>query len=275
MPRMNEPYVHGYSERERIRLLDQAQTLEPLLHADTRYAAGSGVLEAGCGIGAQTVPLARNSPAACITAVDVSAMSLVQAQTAVARAGVGPVRFVQADLFALPFPARSFDHVFVCFVLEHLRQPLAALEQLRALLVPGGTITVIEGDHGSALFHPQSDDALAAIECLVSLQARAGGDARIGRRLFPILRDAGFDAIEVSPRLVYADGSRPRWMEGFTRRTFNAMVAGVRDEAVAAGLIKPERFDAGLAALARTATADGAFCYTFFKGIARNASGPD
>jgi SAM-dependent methyltransferase len=267
---VSESYVHGYGESERIRLLDQAQTLEPLLHADTRYAPGSRVLEAGCGIGAQTVPLARDSPGAHITSVDVSAASLAQAAAAIAGAGVGPVRFVQADLFALPFAPRSFDHVFVCFVLEHLRQPLAALEKLRELLVPGGTITVIEGDHGSALFHPHSEDALAAIDALVALQARVSGDARIGRRLFPLLRDAGFDAITVSPRLVYADASRPRWVEGFTRKTFNAMVAGVRNDALAAGLIEPERFDAGLAALARTAAEDGVFCYTFFKATARN-----
>ena len=38
---------------------------------------------------------------------------------------------------------RSFDHVFVCFVLEHLRHPLEALAALRALLVPGGTITAL------------------------------------------------------------------------------------------------------------------------------------
>lgn len=56
--------VHGYSERESERLSDQAGTLEDLLHHDTVYPAGSTVLEAGCGVGAQTVILAKNSPAA-------------------------------------------------------------------------------------------------------------------------------------------------------------------------------------------------------------------
>ena len=57
-------YVHGYSARESERLADQAETLTELLHYDTRYPAGSRVLEAGCGIGAQTVILAKNSPEA-------------------------------------------------------------------------------------------------------------------------------------------------------------------------------------------------------------------
>ena len=57
-------YVHGYGDRERARLQDQARTLEELLHANSAYLDGEAVLEAGCGVGAQTVPLARNSPGA-------------------------------------------------------------------------------------------------------------------------------------------------------------------------------------------------------------------
>ena len=37
--------------------------------------------------------------------------------------------------------------------------------------------------------------------------------------------------------MVYADASRPQLVDGFTRKTFNAMVEGVRDEAIARGLI--------------------------------------
>lgn len=52
-------YVHGYHQRENIRLQDQASTLVELLHFDTSYPENSKVLEAGCGVGAQTVTLAR------------------------------------------------------------------------------------------------------------------------------------------------------------------------------------------------------------------------
>lgn len=151
---MSGGYVHGYEPREVDRLRDQAGTLLDLLHADTAYPPGCRLLEAGCGVGAQTVTLARNSPAARIVSVDLSADSLLQAQAAVIAAGLANVELVQGDIFNLPFEARSFDHVLVCFVLEHLAQPAEVLEALRHLLRPGGTITVIEGDHGSASFHP-------------------------------------------------------------------------------------------------------------------------
>ena len=133
---------------------------------------------------------------------------------------------------------------------------------------PGGTITVIEGDHGSAYFHPDSAAARAAIGCQIELQRRAGGDSLIGRRLYPLMIEAGLRGVRVSPRVVYVDSSRPDLVDGFTRRTFTAMIEGVREPAIAAGLTDPESFDAGLRDLYRTAEDDGVFCYTFFKGVA-------
>ena len=265
---MNQTYVHGYDERENQRLRDQAGTLVELLHADTAYPRGSTVLEAGCGVGAQTITLAQRSPGARFTSIDVSADSIAEARRRVDRAGLTNVEFRRADIFALPFEAGSFDHVFVCFVLEHLARPVGALSILKRLLRPGGTITVIEGDHGSTYFHPDSPAAHDAIRCQVELQRAAGGNALIGRRLYPLLVEAGFEAVRVSPRMVYVDASRPELVDGFTRKTFTAMIEGIREPALAAGLIEPERFDAGVRALHRTTEADGVFCYTFFKGVA-------
>ena len=264
---MSKTYVHGYDPREALRLLDQATTLAELLHADTAYAKGRTVLEAGCGVGAQTVTLARNSPGALITSIDVSETSLAEARNAVRTAGLRNVTLQQADIFDLPFAPGSFDDIFLCFVLEHLARPADALEALKRVLKVGGTITVIEGDHGSAYFYPDSAFARRTIQCLVALQAMAGGNALIGRSLYPMLTEAGFAKVRVSPRMVYADSSKPDLVEGFTRRTFTAMVEGVRASSVSSGLMNEADFDRGIADLYRTAQIDGVFCYTFFKAV--------
>ena len=267
---MDSPYVHGYNSRENIRLQDQAATLVELLHFDTVYPAGSLVLEAGCGVGAQTVTLAGNNPHALITSIDISKDSIVEAERKVEAAGLRNVQFRQADIFALPFEPAFFDHVFVCFVLEHLSRPVEALKILKNLLKDHGTITVIEGDHGSAYFYPDSEAARRAIQCQVELQRRAGGNAMIGRELYPLLRQAGFGSIQVSPRMVYVDSSKPQFVEGFTKNTFTAMIEGVRNAALAAGIVEQTIFDKGIHDLYRTAEADGVFCYTFFKAVALN-----
>jgi SAM-dependent methyltransferase len=265
---MTDSYVHGYQARENTRLEDQAGSLVDLLHIDTVYPAGSLVLEVGCGVGAQTITLASKSSQARFISIDISLESLAQAQQRIDEAGVTNVEFQQADLFKLPFAAPSFDHIFVCFVLEHLSRPVAALETLRELLRPNGTITVIEGDHGSTYFHPHSAAAHASIECLNELQRRAGGNALIGRQVYPLLVEAGFDDVAVSPRMVYVDASKPHLVDGFTRRTFTAMIEGVREPAIATGLLSANDFDAGIRDLHRTTERDGVFCYTFFKGVA-------
>jgi len=262
-----QSYVHGYDPNEARRLQDQASTLVELLHADTMYPAGHTVLEAGCGVGAQTLTLARQSPQTQFISLDVSSASVAAARRAVQDAGLANVQVMEADIMQLPFVAATFDHVFVCFVLEHLAKPVSALKALKQVLKTGGTITVIEGDHGSAYFYPESEWARRAIQCQVELQARAGGNAMIGRALYPLLRQADFCEVHVSPRLVYADASRPALVEGFTRKTFTAMIAGVREAAIGQGLATPEAFDRGLADLLRTTAADGVFCYTFFKAM--------
>lgn len=268
---LGEDYVHGYQPEEGRRLGDQARTLADLLHHDTRFPAGSSVLELGCGVGAQSVELLGRNPGIRLTCVDRAAASLRAAGARLEALGGDPVRLVEADLYDLPHgdgplaPA-SFDHVVVCFVLEHLPRPEEALDRARRLLRPGGTMTVVEGDHGSTAFHPDSRAAHEAVACQVRLQRAAGGDPDIGRRLFPLLVGAGLGDVDVSPRQVYVDGSRPDLADGFVRRTFTAMVAGVRTPALAAGLTTPDRFDAGIADLLRTAEADGVFSYTFYKG---------
>lgn len=259
-------YVHGYSEREAIRLADQANTLTDILHHDSIWKPGELILEAGCGVGAQTRIIASQNPDSQFVSVDISPDSVEKASQLADSLGLKNVKFQQADIFQLPFETASFDHVFVCFVLEHLADYRLALLELQRVLKPQGTITVIEGDHGSAYFHPDSVEANRAIQCQVELQKRHGGNANIGRQVYPILTEAGFSGVHVSPRMVYADNSRPAMVEGFTKNTFTAMIEGVRSEALDNKLIDEPSFDKGIVDLYRTSNNDGVFCYTFFKG---------
>ena len=134
----------------------------------------------------------------------------------------------------------------------------------------GGTITIIEGDHGSAYFYPYSPFAQKVIDIQVELQSRNGGNALIGRQLYPLLIESGFRNCKISPRMVYVDSSRPIFVEGFTKNTFTAMIEGIKEKALNSFLIDEVSFDKGIKDLYRTSQSDGVFCYTFFKGIGYN-----
>ncbi|MED5427111.1 MAG: methyltransferase domain-containing protein [Candidatus Neomarinimicrobiota bacterium] len=260
-------YVHGYSDEEANRLNDQADSLADLLHCDSIWDEGSIILEAGCGIGAQTKIIAPKNKNSKFVSIDISSQSLNQARKIVDSKRIDNVEFQQANLFELPFGDEYFDHIFLSFVLEHIPNPIQALSKLKRVLKKNGTITLVEGDHGSAYFHPDSDAANKAIQCQVKLQKQNGGDANIGRKLYPLLVQAGFEEIKVSARQVYVDDSNPKWVEGFTKNTFTAMIKGISEEAISKNLISKKELEKGIKGLNRTAEGGGTFCYTFFKGI--------
>ncbi len=130
---------------------------------------------------------------------------------------------------------------------------------------------MIEGDHGSFFCHPPSAEINAAVDCLVELQRQKGGDALIGRRLFPLLSAAGFEAVQVSPRTIYADDSQPEVVNGFSKKTFIAMVSGIRDEAIEQQLISTQCWQQAMADFNLAVGSEGTFCYTFFKAVGLNS----
>ena len=261
-------YVHGYSGREFERLQDQSGILEALLHSGTSYAVGSKVLEAGCGVGAQTRILAKNSPGANISSIDISEASISKAKWLLESDKIQNVRFHQASILDMPFPDECFDHVFICFVLEHLDDPPQALSEIKRVLKPGGSITLIEGDHGSCFWHPETTESLKVWNAMIEAQKVLGHDPLIGRRVFPLLKQAGFNVKDVSPRLVYTDSSKPDLMDGVVNRIIVPMVESAKTHILASNWVDQTTWDKGIEDLGKSGMPpEGTFFYTWFKGV--------
>ncbi len=262
----NHEYLHGYSKKEGLRLNNQAATLEDLIHYDSIFPRHGLVLEAGCGVGAQTKIIASKNPDSCFISIDISQDSITEAERVIRFLGISNVEFKQADICKLPFRDGMFDCVIICFVLEHLQNPLQALTELKRVLRKGGTMMVIEGDHGSTFFYPDSNYAYLSINCQIQLQKQSGGNANIGRELYLLLNTLNLSNLSISPRIVYVDSSKPQLVEGFIKNTFISMIEGVKEKAIQKGIIDNLTFEKGINDLYRTTQSDGIFCYTFFKG---------
>ncbi len=262
-------YIHGYSEKEAQRLKDQAKSIAEYLHFDSQWQPGTRILEVGCGVGAQTAIIAEKNEQCQFVAIDISQESLDKAKHRMDELGLKNIEFKLQDLSKVNRKTDGwYDHVFACFILEHLSNPREVLRHLKSVVKPGGTITVIEGDHDSTFFYPENAYARKVINAQVQLQTKKGGNANIGREIYPLLKETGFRMIEVSPRQIYVDHSKPALVKGFILDTFTAMMEGVAEEILKTGLLSKSEYELGIAGLKRTAEIDGVFSYTFFKGTA-------
>ena len=262
-----EEYVHGYTDRETQRLQEQSLILEELLHSGTSYPPGSRVLEVGCGVGAQTLILLRRNPGIHLTSIDMSAESLRMAKSSVEEAGYKNVEFRHENVFDEKLERGSYDHIFVCFVLEHMEQPVKALKLMMKLLSEGGTITLIEGDHSSGKWTPETDASRAAWDGLVTSQQLLGHDPNIGKRLQALMSEADIDRLRVEPLEVYADQSLPDILDGAINQIIAPMVYSAEKYILEKDLVEPGIWKQGLKDLGAVASdPEGTFFYSWFKG---------
>lgn len=130
---------------------DRHYTLATARRIRERVRPGDRVLELGCATGLMTAALAD-------VGLDVVAIDRSSAYLERARArGLAGVRFVEADLEALPETGERFDHVLATNVVHELTDPPAFLRACGERLGPSGLLHV-------TLQNPDSIHRLCAVE---------------------------------------------------------------------------------------------------------------
>jgi SAM-dependent methyltransferase len=166
------------------------------------------VLDVPCGDGFYTVALARRLfPQGHAVAADLSDAYLCLARRRFARCRrVAPVEFVKADAHDLPFEDARFDLAWCAQSLISLKDPTAALAEMRRVVRPGGAVAVLEDDaYHRVLLNWPVDLELALQRAVADASRERYGSA------------AGQSPARRLPRLFRAAGLRPRW-----KRTFAA-----------------------------------------------------
>jgi len=259
-------YIHGTapSEQERLVALNRLTNDEFVRFLGVR--PHTRVLEVGSGLGILAKAVASTAQGVHVVGVE---MSSAQIRSAAASERVA---YVQADAQILPLCDQAFDLVYARFLLEHVRDPIAVLSEMRRVLRPGARVAVMENDISLIRFDPPCpafDDVWAIFG---KLQEQLGGDGCIGRRLFGLLRAGGFQRIELSVQPeVHWHGS-PAWTAWVQNIIGN--VESAREALIARGLCARAEVDAAVAELAALiARPDASAIFVWNRATGENRSG--
>ncbi len=156
--------------------------------------AGMRVLDAGCGPGSITLGLAAAVTPGMVVGIDVEPSQVEKARALAVQRSVTNVRFEVANVYDLPFPDGSFDAALANTVLQHLREPVRALKELRRVLRPGGIAGV--RDAGGSLFAPETPLLQQWFSVQERVQQHNGLNFFIGRHHRRLMLEAGFARAE-------------------------------------------------------------------------------
>ena len=198
---------------------------------------GMTLLDCGCGPGTITLDFAAVVAPAGVMGVDVEPDQLRSTQAQAAAREKSNLRFAAADLYNLPFADNTFDAVFLHGVLEHLRDPVAAVVEARRVLRNGGLAGARHADFGGFLLDPAEPPLDRFAPLFEGLMIHNGGDPCAGRHQVRWLQEAGLEVVAVSASY---DCWTPTPEE--TRRNANFLAALVGRSGFASQLV-----DAGLA----------------------------
>ena len=199
------------------------------------------VLDAGCGPGSITLGLAAAVAPGEVVGIDIQPSQVEQARALAAQRGVTNVRFEASNVYELPFPDGFFDATLAHSVLEHLREPVRALAELRRVLRPGGIAGVRDLDTGGQLFTPETPLLQQWNSLLDRVRQHNGANFYIGRHHRRLLLEAGFVRAEAGAS-IQSEGSLEATRQ--FAAYFKARFPGIARTALAEGWIDQATVDA-------------------------------
>lgn len=161
------------------------------------FRDGMSILELGSGPGFITGQLLDRFPTARVTAVEIDPVLIDDARRYLTNQ-LARVTFVQGSVEAMALPADQFDAAYARLLFQHLPDPALAAAEVFRVLRPLGPFVVYDiDDEIWGLTDPVVPSLRTVIQRMRQAQAASGGNRFIGRRLLRLLREAGFDAVDL------------------------------------------------------------------------------
>jgi SAM-dependent methyltransferase len=206
-------------------------------------SAGMKVADIGCGIGRVTNWIAEQvGSTGTVVGVDSSAEQIEQARQNAAIANLENVSFVEGNAYRTGLPLNSFDLVYCRFLLMHLVQPMDALQEMKAILKPGGVLVCEEADFSQAFCDPPSPHHDRCFELFHALGDHRQQHFRLGETLHQLIWDLGMLNLEVSR-------VQPVKLQGNTKLLMPLSLMEAKTALVKAGISTSEEVEHTISAL--------------------------
>lgn len=229
-----DPYLLGRSETEEQRLRQQAQELEGearWLLSRLNVPRGARAIDLGCGPRGILDLLSEHlGPEGAIVGLEKSDEFVALARQFVRERQLVNVEVLRADAKGTGLPRESFDLAHARLLLVNVPEPERIVEEMVALVRPGGVVASHEADYQPHLCDPPSPAWDRLFEIYEAYCRANGVDLYVGRKTHRMFRAVGIVDIQVNPVIhVYP--------HGHNRRTiFWDFINNVRDRVVAHGL---------------------------------------
>lgn len=150
-------------------------------------------LDCGCGPGRLIEVVKSAWPSVRCSGLEMDPILVDAAAAKMQSRGFYDCRITQGTAEEPGLPEESYDFITMRLVLEHVPDPVAALQSLKRLLRPGGRLFIVSNDFE---YHTRTWPPVPELEDLYraycASRRKDGGDPCIGRRVPLLLKRAGF-----------------------------------------------------------------------------------
>jgi len=195
LPELNRKYImeHKCESERLIRKVNIPRFINKYLKKHLNNS--QKILDVGCGPGHISAQIANMYSGIEVTGVDISEQRIND--------GIEYFNYhknltlISGDAQELPFKNNSFDFVFSRFMLEYVKDPRKAVNEMVRVCKNGGQILVQDLD-GQFLWHyPEDKNLMKKINFALDVLKTTGFDPFVGRKLYWFLYNSGLSNIKV------------------------------------------------------------------------------
>lgn len=222
-----QDYLHGFSQKEQDRLVEQARFLGPSIFEAIDFSQCQHILEVGCGVGAQTEILLERFPGLTVHGVDASEAQIKTAKKRLSKMiKAGRCQFSVGNALDLKLADDHFDGAFICWFLEHLEKPVEVLKEVHRVMRPGAILYANEVLNTSFYLHPYGQATQQYWFTFNDHQWNMKGDPFVGAKLANYLLKAEFQNVETQILTHHLDNRAPKKRAQFIEYWTKLLLSG-------------------------------------------------